>query len=182
MSIISKIPPNSKFITFASRFTATYNAQTNFKYDFTKEGLPAGKTNANVFVIDTVRQYWYLLERHSFTFTVPESDYVTAVGQNPIPRLRLSLKNQQNVTIIQNPIQVGAFIKDSEELIFFNSPQSDILQATFTGLLDQPGSLIPFPVITGVFSGNIYQITNKNWIENVFGKGTGGDIGRELTH
>ena len=92
MSIDITLPTNTDFIPVSARFQATFNAQTPFRYDFTLEGLPGAKTNANVFITKLDRHYVYMLERLSFSFAIDAELYTEAINGNPVPLFFLNIK------------------------------------------------------------------------------------------
>lgn len=176
MSLITKIPPQSRFIPVSVRFTATYNAVTPFRYDYTNQ---TGDVNLDIPVTPMNRQSVYMLERLRFSFTVPREDYSAAIGTNAVPLLFLQIQSQQRELIYSRPWPINDFIQNNEHVIYFNTVQADFLIASFRGQINQTANMIPFPVVDGILSANLYEIKNKDWIAE-YDKGTGPDIGKDL--
>ena len=179
MSLITKIPPHSRFEPVSVRFTATYNAVTPFRYDYTRQTVAGNLVNINVPVSTIFKHTVYMLERLRFTFTVPREEYTAAIGTNPTPLLYLQMLRQQRVLIFKRPWPINDFIQNNEHVIYFDSAQSDVLIASFRGQINQTANMIPYPVVDGILSANLYEIKNKDWIEE-YNKGTGPDIGKDL--
>lgn len=179
MSLITKIPPGSRFEPVSVRFTATYNAITPFRYDYTLQGSPGPQVNLDVQVTEINHHSVYMLERLRFSFTIEDTQYSAAIGTNPTPMLYLQLEAQQKELIYKNPWPINDFVRENEHVIYFRSVQRDNLIASFRGQINQTAAMIPFPIVDGILQANLYEIKNKDWIEE-YDKGTGPDIGKSL--
>ena len=179
MALYAKIPADSSLIPVTVRFSATYNAQTPFRYDFTREGLPGAKTNQNVFINKLDRHYVYMLERLNFSFSIVKELYTEAIAINPVPLFFINIKKQLSAIVYDHPWPINTFIENNEHVVYFNTNQDSDLQGTFTGMLSQPGPLIPVPIIYGVMTANLYEIQDKDWISH-YEKGPSKFIGQDL--
>lgn len=182
MSLITKIPPRSRFEPISVRFTATYNAITPFRYDYTLQGSPGALVNQDIQVTEIKNQSVYMLERLRFSFTIEDTQYSAAIGTNPTPLLYLQIESQQKMLIYSKPWPINDFVRDNEHVIYFQTVQkNDNLIASFRGRINQTAPMLPFPIVDGILQANLYEIKNKDWIEE-YNKGTGPHTGQSLNN
>ena len=142
MSIIKTIPKSSRFIQVDIDFLSTFNDPTLGKYNF---DIPA---NRGVVLLEPVnRTSVYLIDRYSFSATIPDGTYLEAVETTPTAQLR---KRIDGIPIYQKPIPCINYIDNAEALAYFWSFESAIDQAQqdaviidFRGILGQPADLRP---------------------------------------
>lgn len=179
MSLNVKIPSKSLVFRPTARFVATYNVPTPGKYDFTNEGAP-NFVNVNVPLMALKRQSIYLIDRWTFNTTVSTDLYQQGISTNPNPQIRLKLIRKSDTIITQTAWDVDAEVSDEEIMVWFHTDQDeDQLVASFEGQLDQVGDLINFSEILASLKLNVYQISNRAWVEK-YQQGTHEAIGREL--
>lgn len=179
MSLNTKIPPSSKFIPISVRFTATYNAVTPWRYDWGNEGGPGNLVNRNVFVQHLRKNSVYLLERQNLSFTIPSEEYSAAIGTNEAPYFLPQMKSNSSQAIYTKPWRANDFIRNSETVLYFDTNQKDQLLASFIGMINQTGNMIQYPSVDAIFTANLYEINNVQWIEE-YNKRTTRSQGKSL--
>lgn len=166
MSLILQLPPFSQFYQPLVRFTATFNAPLAGGYDWNI----AGNTSVPFQLIR--KNQLYLIERYSFSATIPEGDFLGAVLT--VPTLSVRIPRETDRQIYPTPIPLVNYIDGLETLIYAYSNEDQQLQATFRGQLSQTPPLVGIPTITAQVQFNIYEVKNKDWIENFFARTQGG--------
>lgn len=167
MSLSIQIPPGSSFRQPLLRFTAVFNAVTPGFYDFNSAGNIGVAFTPN---LQLKRNHLYLIDRYSFSADIPEGSFFEAVNGGTVPSLQLRVPSQTNRQIYPDPIPVINYFDGLETLISVFSDQLDALLGTFTGQLTQPLSLVGINSVTVQFQPNIYEIKNKDWIDNFLGR------------
>lgn len=166
MSLNLQLPPGTEFYQPTVVFNAVFNAVTPGFYDWNSPantGVP----------FQPIRQgNLYIIERYSFSADVAEAAFTEAVFV--IPTLEVRIPRQKNRMIYPRPIPMLNFIDGLETQISVFSAQDDNLQGTFRGQLSQPAALVGTPDISAICQFNVYEIKNKDWIDNFLGRTKGG--------
>lgn len=150
------IPKDSIFRPTTNLFTGTFNNPLLGGYDF--------KIAANTLqtVLPMTKSNLYLISIINFSATCPESAFLENIST--IPQLRFYTK-QNKKPLYGGQYPLARYLVNNEVGTFFESPQSDdTLLASFEGTLNQSASLIPFASITVVVALNIWEITDRAFI------------------
>lgn len=166
MALILQLPPGSQFYQPLVRFTATFNAPLVGGYDWNV----AGNTGVPFQLIR--KNQLYLIERYSFSATIAEGDFFQAV--TTVPTLSVRIPRETDKQIYPTPIPLVNYVDGLETLIYAFSNEDQQLEATFRGQLNQTAPLVGVPTITAQVQFNIYEVKNKDWIENFLGRTKGG--------
>lgn len=166
MALILQLPPGSQFYQPLIRFTATFNAPLVGGYDW---GIAA---NVDVPFQLIRKNQLYLIERYSFSATIPEGDFFSSVVT--VPTLSVRIEEETNRQIYPTPIPLINYVDGLETLIYAYGNQDQQLTGTFAGQLNQTAPLVGIPTITAQVQFNIYEVKNKDWIENFLGRTKGG--------
>ncbi len=166
MSLLLQLPPGTDFLQPIVRFAAHWNAPLVGGYDFDIPG------NMDVPFQAVKKNKLYLIERYSFSATIPEGDYFSAI--TTVPTLEIRLPREGNRMIYPTPIPMVNYIDGLETLIYAYANQDQILTGTFKGQLNQTEDLVGVDTITAQAQFNIYEISNKVWIEHFIGRTKGG--------
>lgn len=162
MALIYEIPPASNFFTPAARFDAIFNNPTVNRYDFGK----AANTNINFQAIKG--KHLYLIEKRSFSASMEEGVYLKNVVTQP--EIRLSIQEQQNVSIYSSPLPMINYVDPVEGLVWAYAEQDGFIDVSFSGVLSQSAELVGVVTVFAQFTADIYEIRNKKWIENFFSR------------
>lgn len=168
MSLILQLPPGTQFYQPLTRFTANFNAPLVGGYDWELAG------NTGVTLQEIRRNHLYLIERYSFSATIAEGTFFDNVLT--VPTLQVRIPSETNRMIYPNPIPLVNYIDGLETLIYAYSDQDQELTATFRGQLSQGAALVGVTSIVAQVQFNIYEVKNKDWIENFLGKTRGGQV------
>jgi hypothetical protein len=168
MSLSIQIPPGSGFRQPLIRFSAAFNVPTIGFYDFNV----AANTGVPLFTMR--KNHLYLIDRYSFSADIPEADFFSAVNGGTVPSLQLRIPSQTNRQIYTDAIPLINYYDGLETLIAVFAEQEDDLQGTFRGALTQPAPLVGINTVTALFQPNIYEIKNKDWIDNFLGRTNNG--------
>lgn len=166
MSLILQLPPGSQFYQPLIRFTATFGIPLLGGYDWNvvaNTGVPFQLIRKNQL---------YIIERYSFSATVPEGDFFQAV--QTVPTLSIRIPRETDKQIYPTPIPLVNYVDGLETLIYAYGNEDQQLQATFRGQLTQTAALVGVPTVTAQVQFNIYEVKNKDWIENFLGRTKGG--------
>lgn len=102
----------------------------------------------------------------NFSATVPENSFLENISTTP--KIQLSM-DQNSESLYGGAYPVAKYLVNNEISAFFWSRQDkDRLTGTFTGILNQNASLIPFATVTAVVAMNTYEITDRKFIEEFF--------------
>jgi hypothetical protein len=176
MALVQQIPPYTQFLNPVRRFSAVFNATTPNKYDF---GIPA---NTDQPFLPVRKELLYLFDKQSFSASMNEGVFLKAVDSNAgIPSTLLSIRvpSQNNKLIYRGKIPLINYIDNSDILFFAYAEQDDTLTITFEGVLSQPIELLGELTIFTQLTFNVYEIRNKEWINN-FLRRTNKGLGRNL--
>lgn len=168
MSLILQLPPGSQFYQPMVRFTATFNNPLIGGYDWNVAG------NTDVTFQFIRKNALYLFERYSFSANIAEGTFLDNVLT--VPTLQVRVPSETNRMIYPNPIPLVNYIDGLETLIYAYSDQDQNLTGTFRGQLNQGAALVGVPTVIAQVQFNIYEIKNKDWIENFLGKTKGGQV------
>lgn len=166
MALILQLPPGSQFYQPLVRFAATFNAPLVGGYDW---GVAA---NVDVPFQLIRKNQLYLIERYSFSATIPEGEFFGAV--QTVPTLSVRIEEETNRQIYPTPIPLLNYVDGLETLIYAYGNQDQQLTGTFAGQLSQTPALVGVGTITAQVQFNIYEVKNKYWIENFLGRTQGG--------
>lgn len=166
MALLLQLPPQTSFYQPVIRFGAAFNVPLVGGYDWNVVA-----NTAVPFQLIKKNQL-YLIERYSFSATIAEGDFLEAV--TTVPTLEVRIPRESGRMIYPTPIPLVNYIDGLETLIYAFSDQDQSLTATFRGQLTQTAALVGVPVITAQVQFNIYEIKNKDWIENFLGQTKGG--------
>jgi hypothetical protein len=150
MSIIYQIPQQSRYIPTTTVFSATFNAITPGRYDF------SGVANQNINVVDLKPSVVYLIERLSIGANVAESEFLTAIANFPV----LTIKRSVSAEIVyQRPFPIVNFADGIECAAWIHSDkQNDFLTFSFNGLFSQTPAMIGLTDLKVQISASIYAI------------------------
>lgn len=168
MSIILQLPPGTQFYQPIAVFTGTFGTPTPGRYDFNVVG------NTGVTLQPMKKQFLYLLERYSFSASVPEGDFFQATKGGVVPTLQLRIPTQKDRMIYPTPIPMINYVDGLEALMYAYAEQDQDLEATFRGQLSQPMGMVGTLTVDVQVQFNIYEVKNKDWIEHFLGKTVGG--------
>ena len=155
--MVLKIPIDSLFRPTVNLFTATFNTPAPGQYDF---GVAA---NADQAVLPINGTNLFYISIANFSATVPESAFLENIATTPQIRF---LTTQNKKPLYGGTYPLAKYLVTNEVGTFFESKQgNDTLTATFTGLLNQNASLLPFGTITAVVALNIWEISDRGFID-----------------
>ncbi len=151
------IPVSAQVIPTVNRFTATFNAPTINRYDF---GIPANTDQA---ILTTENRSIYIMEQIAFSMDIAEADFENSI--NIVPRIRFT-RAGPNTQIFQAPLPFANYFDGLNIFMFFYSAiGGDVLQGTFTGLLNQIPATVGKLTITANVQLQIYKINDTDWIK-----------------
>lgn len=153
MSIIYQIPQQSRYVPTSTIFTATFNAITPGKYDF------SGAANQNVNVLELKPNVIYLIERLSIGANVSETEFLTAIDVFP----ELTIKRSVSAEIVyQRPFPIVNFADGIECAAWIHSDkQNDFLTFSLNGLFSQTPAMIGLLNLKIQISASIYAIDSS---------------------
>lgn len=153
MSIIYQIPQQSRYVPTSTIFTATFNAITPGKYDF------SGAANQNVNVLELKPNVIYLIERLSIGANVSETEFLTAIDVFP----ELTIKRSVSAEIVyQRPFPIVNFADGIECAAWIHSDkQNDFLTFSLNGLFSQTPAMIGLADLKIQISASIYAIDSS---------------------
>jgi len=155
------IPLSSIFRPVVNLFTATFNSPTPGVYDW------AVAANTDQAVMTLTGHNLYYLALMNFSATVDEASYLENIATAPRVQFR---SGQNKAALFGGSYPLAKFLTNNAIGAFFSSPQkSDTLTATFTGVLNQSASLISFPTITAALAMNVFEITDRKFIDEFHG-------------
>lgn len=163
MALVTQLPPGTQFYQPVANFSATFNAIDPGFYDFSEP------QNISVPFQGIRKERLYLIDRYSFSATVPESAYFEATAGGTIPTLSVKIPKQTKRQIHPDPIPLINFVDGIETLIYTHSAQADTLTATLAGRLTQPAALVGVLTVFAQVQFNIYEIKNIAWIRHFLG-------------
>ena len=153
MAIIERMSVKALPIETQNRFAAQFNVPTLGQYDF---GVAAN--TQQVVIANLNPNFVYLIDRVSFSASIPEGVYLESV--NVTPQARLSFLNTE-YGIYPRPLP-GVNYKDNLEWRFFfwTEKRNDQLLVTFDGALNQVAATVGVPIIYANLSFVIYEENN----------------------
>lgn len=155
MAIIERASVKALPIETNNRFSAQFNNPTAGEYDF---GIAA---NTDQVVIANLNpNFVYLIDRVSFSASIPEGVYLESVTTTATPSARLRFLNT-SYGIYPRPLP-GVNYKDNLEWRFFfwTEKANDQLLVTFDGSLQQVAATVGIPWIYANLSFVIYEENN----------------------
>ncbi len=155
------IPRNSIFRPVVNTFLATFNTPTAGKYDWNVAA------NIDQAVMTLAGHNLYYLALMNFSATVDEGDFLQNISTAPRVQFR---SGQNKAALFGGSYPLAKYLVNNSIGSFFSSPQkSDTLTATFTGVLNQNAALISFPTITAVLAMNVFEIIDRDFINEYNG-------------
>lgn len=172
MSVSKTIPRDSRYLSTATGFQATFNVSPYFgQYYF----QPA--TNTKRKVIELNPHSVYLLERTNLSGDLPEDVYREALRgatSATLPYMQLFYK-LRNIPVFARKIPLINFLRDKETVLYVYTEQNEMnntlqemrdeLQMTVGGVLAQPAELVGETTVNITISFDIYEIIEKSWIK-----------------
>lgn len=172
MSIQQFIPMRSLPIETQNVFEATFNSPAG-QYGFTQN-----TANQNQTLLVTKKDYIYLIDRVSFSASIPEEDYLSSLGSGAIlPTVRLKHSKQGGGYIYPRAFPAINYKDNLEFSFWFHSPQAgNIVQVDMFGVLNQIAATVGITTILAQLSYVVYQISNGTQVLKMLEK-TGQAIG-----
>lgn len=150
MSIIFQIPQQSRYVPTSTVFSATFNAITPGKYNF------SGAANQNVNVLELKPNVVYLIERLSIGANIAETEFLTAIETFP----QLTIKRSVSAEIVyQRPFPIVNFADGIECAAWIHSDkQNDFLTFSMSGLFQQTPGMVGLVDLKIQITAFIYAI------------------------
>lgn len=150
MSIIYQIPQQSRYVPTSTVFTATFNAITPGKYNF------SGAVNQNVNVVELKPNVVYLIERLSIGANIAETEFLSAIDNFP----QLTIKRSVSAEIVyQRPFPIVNFADGIECAAWIHSDkQNDFLTFSLDGLFKQTPGMVGLADLKIQITASIYAI------------------------
>jgi len=160
MAVIERISVKALPIETSNQFVATFNVPTPGQYDY---GIAANQNQVMIARLNP--NFVYLIDRVSFSASVPEGVYLESV--NVQPQFRLSLRQTQ-YGIYPRPLP-GVNYKDNLEwrFWFWTEKHNDQLLVTLTGSLNQVAATVGVAAITANLSLVVYEENNLDIIKHI---------------
>jgi len=156
MSIPIAIPVSAQVIPTVNRFTATFNAPTINRYDF---GIAA---NTDQLILAMENRSIYIIEQVAFSMDIAEADFENSI--NIVPQIRFT-RAVPATQIFQAPLPFANYFDGLNTYMFFSGVGgNDVLQGTFTGILNQVPATVGKLTITANVQLQIYKINDQQWI------------------
>ena len=173
MTIINKIPDNSRVLFPVSRFeSSALNGFGRYVWE------NAGNTQVNL-MADLEPSHVYLIERVNFFANVAESDWLSSmISAVDFPRVALQFRPLRAGSIYGEPFRCVNYVDNAETLIYFRPQQrADVLTATMYGQVQQVPGMVGLLTLISQINYTVYEITDKSWIQTferdprAFGRG-----------
>lgn len=144
------------------RFSAPF---AGGQYSFNQVG------NTRVTLMRLQSNSLYLLSAFSFFANVSESDWLASMDtKENFPACQLSFKNGTSPSIYPDPLRCVNYVDNADQLIYFLSGRSeDILEITFSGIVNQVAGMVGVDPLLAEVNLNIYQITDQEFIKKYNG-------------
>lgn len=150
MSIIFKIPTQSRYIATSTIFTAQFNVPTIGRYNFNVVG------NQNIVFQELEPNVVYLIERMSVGGTISEQDYLGSIDIFPMLTIKRSISNQ---IVYKKPFPMVNYADGIEIASFVHSDKGgDNLTLSFIGSLKQLPSMVGLAEVKIQVSLSIFAI------------------------
>ena len=165
MPVILKIPltvnasrPRFPVLRFSAPFAGG-------QYSFNQPG------NTNVTLMRLKPNSLYLLAAYSFFANVGEADWLASMDtQANFPAFQLNFKNGSTPSIYPDPLRCVNYVDNADQLIYFDSGRSDdILQISFSGIVNQVAGMVGIDPLLAEVNLNIYQIMDQEFIKEYNG-------------
>lgn len=164
MSLPIKLPISARPTLTANIFTATWNAPTVGKYDFTNVAA-----NQNQTVYTLTGSSIYIIERACFGTTLSEANFQESIDSTiGLPSLIFkTLKTGQQ--IFPRPLPFVNYLDNLELLLFIPSDQKDDqIVVSFEAVLDQIPDTVGIDTIRAFVQLNIYEVDNTAWVRRFY--------------
>ena len=150
MSIIYKIPQQSRFISTSTVFVSTFNVPTPGRYDFNVAA------NQNVNVIELQKNVVYLIERLSFGGNISEIEFLSSIVDFPLLSIKRSVSSE---IVYQRPLPIVNYADGIETAAWIHSDkQNDFLTFSLSGLLLQTPAMVGLVNVKIQVTASIYAI------------------------
>lgn len=157
MSIVYKIPTQSRFIPTSTIFQAVFNAITPATYDFGNT-----PTNQDVNVLQLQPGTVYLIERISTGGNITESQYLESINIFPQLTIKRSISRE---TVYNKSIPIVNYYDGMEAACFVISDKSnDFLTLSFSGLLNQLPSMVGIAIAKMQISLSIFAVESAYFV------------------
>ncbi len=177
MAINYKIPPQARFLPTSTIFSATFNAITPGRYDFSND-----PTNTDRFVMEFQPSTVYLIERMSVGGNVSEADFLSSIADIATfgyPRITFR-RSAGRESMYQSPIAIANFFDGLESGIFVHSDRrGEMLNMSFQGSFTQTPAMVGLLDLRLQISLNIYAIDSA-YYNAAYRDGLPVDTGRSL--
>ena len=160
MSIISKIPDNSRVRYPVARFVSdNLNGLGQYVWE------NAGNTLVTL-MSDLAPSNVYLIERVSFFANVPEGDWLESMlTPADFPRVAVQFNRIGGASIYAEPFRAVNYVDNNEQLLYFRPLQSgDLLAATMFGTVNQSPGMVGMLNLVSQINFTVYEITDRKWI------------------
>lgn len=144
------------------RFSAPF---AGGQYSFNQPG------NTNITLMNLQSNSLYLLAAYSFFANVAEADWLGSMDTAAnFPAFQLKFKNETAPSIYPDPLRCVNYVDNADQLVYFNSGRSgDVLQITFSGIVNQVAGMVGVDPLLAEVNLNIYQITDQEFIKKYNG-------------
>lgn len=162
MGISYQIPPQARYYATSTIFSAVFNANpaNPGTYDFNTDA--AGSINQNVYVMDLQPNTIYLIERMSAGGNITEAQFLEAINQFLFLDVIKHL-GRQRVYPQQIPI-VNFFDGQETAAWIFSDKKGDMLNLSFTGVLNQLASMVGIGTAKVHVSLNVFAIESAYFV------------------
>lgn len=162
--------PIQQRITVRSLPVETYNQFTaNFNNPAGQYGFTQVAGNQGQIVINTRPDTYYLIDKLSFSASIPETVFFSSLGAGAIqPEFRLRFLKASNTPAYPFPFP-GINYKDNMDFSFWfhSAKQNDQLLIDMTGVINQVPATVGIAQIFAQLSYVIYQENNLNVVRRI---------------
>ena len=164
MSLPIKLPVSARPTLTSNIFTATWNAPTINRYDFTNV-----VGNQNQTVLQMTGSSVYIIERVCFSMSIPEGTFQESIDSAvSVPRLIFKTR-KTGQQIFDRPLPFINYVDNLELLLFVPGDQSaDEIIVTFQAVLNQVPATVSLVTIKAFLQLNIYEVQNTDWIRRFY--------------
>jgi hypothetical protein len=153
MSVSNRIPQQSRFIATSNIFSAAFNTPVVGKYSFDVAA------NERQIVIPLQSNTVYLLDRLSFSGTIPQETYFSAIDTLPTITFRYRIGNEV-VYMRSIPLIQYSDGKESAAWLLTNKGGEDLV-ITLRGVLNQTADMVGVDPVKLNVGCEIYAVDEK---------------------
>lgn len=160
MSIISKIPDNSRVRYPVARFVSdALDGLGRYAWE------NAGNTQVTL-MEEMSASHIYLVERVAFYANVSESDWLESMlTPADFPRVSIQFTRIGGSSIYAEPFRCVNYVDNNEQLLYFRALQNgDILAASMFGTVQQTPGMVGMANLIAQINFTVYEITDTAWI------------------